>query len=80
MNKLTEQDGKSLDKVNENLEALKAECFSNKQESRVDLSRFLQVGLSAVKPNKQRNPCSSLPKMIPGFLGVFATWCEIKRC
>ena len=36
MNKLTEQDGKSLDKVNENLEALKAECFSNKQESRVD--------------------------------------------
>jgi hypothetical protein len=36
MNKLTEQDGKSLDMVNENLEALKAECFINKQESRAD--------------------------------------------
>ena len=36
MNKLTEQDGKSLDMVNESLEALKAECFSNKQESGAD--------------------------------------------
>jgi hypothetical protein len=44
MNKLTEQDGKSLDMVNENLEALKAECFSNKQELRVDLSRFHRLG------------------------------------
>jgi len=57
MNKLTEQDGKSLDMVNENLEVLKAERFNYKQELRVDLSRFSQVGLSAVKPNKQSNPC-----------------------
>ncbi len=54
MNKLTEQDGKSLDKVNENLEALKAIFPESFTQDGVDFEVLRQLLGDAVAEGEEK--------------------------